>query len=112
MDRMGFTCQVSPLVVPLQIDRLLIFFSSSTSDLTPLIPMLISLLSFETSFISASDVLQEILTSSSLSDGSGNKVLTEPLLEFMSTNGRAIYEQSLSRKDVYISTLLDYSYCV
>ena len=62
--------------------------------------MLISLLSLETSFICASDVLQEILTSSSLADGSGNKVLTEPLLEFMATNGRAIYERSISREDL------------
>ncbi|KAF8591613.1 ARM repeat-containing protein [Ramaria rubella] len=65
--------------------------------LTPLIPMLISLLSLETSFVSASDVLQEILTASSLSDGSGTRVLTEPLIEFMSTSGRAIYKQSISQ---------------
>ena len=63
--------------------------------------MLISLLSLETFFIPASDVLQEILMASSLSDGSGTKVVTEPLLEFMSTNGRAIYERSIVRKLTY-----------
>ncbi|KAF8523853.1 ARM repeat-containing protein [Gautieria morchelliformis] len=67
------------------------------NDLTPLIPTLISLLSVEASFIPASDVLQEILTSSSLSDGSGTKVLTEPLLDFMATNGRLIYERSITQ---------------
>ena len=74
------------------------FFPSS--DLTPLVPMLTSLLSYETSFIPASDVLQEILTSSSLCGGSGNKALTELLLEFLSTNGRTIYERSLSREGI------------
>ncbi|KAF8511488.1 ARM repeat-containing protein [Hysterangium stoloniferum] len=66
------------------------------NDLAPLIPMLVSLLSFEHSFVAASDTLQEILTSSSLADGSGNKILTEPLLDFLSTSGRAIYERSIS----------------
>ncbi|GJJ09063.1 hypothetical protein Clacol_003285 [Clathrus columnatus] len=66
-------------------------------DLTSTIPMLLSLLRFEPSFIPASDVLQEILSSSSLSDGSGKKVLTDPLLDFLVTQGAAIYEQSLAR---------------
>lgn len=64
------------------------------SYLTPFIPILISLLSFERSFEPASETLQEVMTSSSLSDGSGSKTLTEPLLEYFAANGQAIYEQA------------------
>lgn len=66
------------------------------SDLTSLIPILVQLLSNEDTFIGASDVLQEILNSSSFSDGSGTKTLTEPLLSFLETDGTAIVQQTLS----------------
>jgi importin-13 len=69
--------------------------------------MLISLLSVEASFIPASDVLQEVLTSSSLSDGSGAKVLTEPLLDFMASSGRSIYERTITREYCLALTLYD-----
>jgi len=69
------------------------------NDVTPLISPLISLLSDHSdlgSFVEASNVLQEILTKSSLADGKGTKVLTEPLLAWIGMQGKAIFEEGLT----------------
>ncbi|KAF9443602.1 ARM repeat-containing protein [Macrolepiota fuliginosa MF-IS2] len=73
-----------------------------TSDLTPIIPMLISLLNppDEDIFISASDTLQEILSKSALSDGSGTRTLTEPLLFWLDRVGTVIVREVVSSGDV------------
>ncbi|KAF8995387.1 armadillo-type protein [Cyathus striatus] len=71
------------------------------NDVTSLIQPLISLLTptpaytpasptFSTAFISASDSLQEIMSKSTLADGSGSKTLTEPLLDWLDTYGSQI----------------------
>ncbi|TFK19652.1 ARM repeat-containing protein [Coprinopsis marcescibilis] len=64
------------------------------NDLTPFIPILISLLdlaeSNEPLFLASSETLQEVLSKSPLSDGAGTKVLTEPLLLWADTVGTAI----------------------
>lgn len=74
-----------------------------SSDLTPLIPILISLLApspngefDETVFVSASDTLQEVMSKSALSDGSGSKTLTEPLLIWMDNWAGQIVNATLS----------------
>ncbi|KZT01812.1 ARM repeat-containing protein [Laetiporus sulphureus 93-53] len=77
------------------------------SDLTPLIPLLIALLSpisTQTSplefdddiFGVASETLQEIMARSSLSDGSGSHTLTEPLLLWFNHYGGQIVQDTLS----------------
>ncbi|KAL5498163.1 hypothetical protein ACEPAH_2293 [Sanghuangporus vaninii] len=69
-------------------------------ELTSIIPILVKLLSNEENFVGASDVLQEILNASSFSDGSGIKVLTEPLLAFLETGGLPIVQQTISAGEV------------
>jgi hypothetical protein len=68
-------------------------------DITPLIPPLISLLDrFSTdpdTFIAASDALQELMSKSALSDGSGSRILTEPLLLWLDASGGRIVEATL-----------------
>jgi hypothetical protein len=64
------------------------------SDLTAVIPTLISLLSSPSFFIPASDALQDILTASALADGGGTKTLTEPLLDWISAVGKGIAENA------------------
>lgn len=75
-----------------------------SSDITPLIPHLVSLLDrFATEgeiFIAASDALQEIMLKSALSDGSGSRVLTEPLLLWLDSTGGRIIEITISTGDV------------
>lgn len=73
-----------------------------TNDLTPLIPMLISLLNpaEDLMFIAASDALQEILSKSALSDGSGTRTLTEPLLFWFDRAGTAIVREAVSSGDI------------
>ncbi|KAF5376630.1 hypothetical protein D9615_007856 [Tricholomella constricta] len=75
-----------------------------SNDITPLIPLLISLLdraiSDSVTFEAASDALQEIMTKSALSDGSGSRTLTEPLLAWMDLRGGKIVENTLSSGDV------------
>ncbi|KZT19856.1 ARM repeat-containing protein [Neolentinus lepideus HHB14362 ss-1] len=74
------------------------------SDLTPLMPILINLLApqqpslefDENVFVPASDALQAIMSESTLSDGSGSKSLTEPLLLWMHTLGGRIVDATLS----------------
>ena len=72
--------------------------------MTPLIPLLISLLdpSFpdDSIFIAASDALQEITSKSALSDGSGSKTLTEPLLVWFDVVGNRIMESTLTTNEV------------
>ncbi|KZP33116.1 ARM repeat-containing protein [Athelia psychrophila] len=73
-----------------------------SNDLTPLIPLLISLLApshneFDDAiFIPASDALQEVMSKSAMSDGSGSKTLTEPLLIWLDTWAGPIVETTLS----------------
>ncbi|KAF8762018.1 ARM repeat-containing protein [Rhizoctonia solani] len=70
------------------------------NNITPLIPLLIDLLSpnsDEDNFVAASDVLQEILTKSSLSEGgAGLRTLTLPLLEWVSRVGIEIMNQAVA----------------
>jgi hypothetical protein len=66
------------------------------SEITGIVPILIQLLSNELTFIGASDVLQEILTTSPLSDGSGTKTLTEPLFTFLEGAGSTIVQNMTS----------------
>lgn len=74
-----------------------------TSHLTTLTPLLIGLLepsvSDETIFVAVSDTLQDLLTRSALSDGSGSKTLTEPLLVWFDVVGSRITETSLGSED-------------
>lgn len=66
--------------------------------------MLISLLDpnfpDDSIFIAASDSLQEVTTKSPLSDGSGSKTLTEPLMVWMDTVGNRIMESSLANDEI------------
>ncbi|KAG6828197.1 hypothetical protein H0H92_008816 [Tricholoma furcatifolium] len=75
-----------------------------SSDITPFVSLLISLLSRaesdSESFVAASDAIQEIMTKSALSDGSGSLTLTEPLLIWIDTQGRKIVEATLQSADV------------
>lgn len=64
-----------------------------SSQITSCVPLLIQLLSTESTFIGASDVLQEILMSSALKDGAGTKSVTEPLLDYLQQGGIAIVQQ-------------------
>lgn len=74
------------------------------SDLTSLIPVLINVLTpqlpsaefDEDVFVPASDALQAVMSESALSDGSGSKTLTEPLLVWIHTWGGRIVEATLS----------------
>lgn len=69
------------------------------SHITALIPPLISLLDpsipDDTIFVTASDTLQEMTAKSPLSDGSGSKTFTEPLLVWLDTVGNRIIETVL-----------------
>lgn len=65
-----------------------------TSDITPIIPLLITIMTpapdsgfDESTFSVASDVLQEIMTRSSLAGGAGTSTLTEPLLVWLNAHG-------------------------
>lgn len=60
--------------------------------------MLIGLLNNESTFIGASDVLQEILSSSLLSEGAGTKTLTEPLMVYLEQNGMLIVKQTVESR--------------
>ncbi|RDB17659.1 Importin-13 [Hypsizygus marmoreus] len=75
-----------------------------SSDLTPLIPLLISLLDqFGTApetFIASSDTLQELMSKSALSDGAGTRTLTEPLLLWIDATGGRIVELTLGTGEV------------
>ena len=66
------------------------------SELTALVPVLIGLLRDKDSFIATCDVLEEIMTKSALSAGKGTKILTEPLLQWVASEGTLILQESLS----------------
>ncbi|KAH9886674.1 ARM repeat-containing protein [Cubamyces lactineus] len=76
------------------------------NDLTPFVPSLLSLMVpsaespspeyDEQSFIPASDTLQELLSSSALSDGAGTKTVTEPLLLWLDRYGSAIVQATVA----------------
>ncbi|KAG9119599.1 hypothetical protein FRC07_005313 [Ceratobasidium sp. 392] len=72
-------------------------------NITPLIPLLIDLLSpsaDEDIFSAAADVLQEILTKSALSEGgAGLRTLTMPLLDWISQAGIGVMEQAVNAGD-------------
>ena len=74
------------------------------SHVTALIPPLIFLLNpnfpDDSIFISASDALQELAARSVLSDGSGSKTLTEPLMVWLDSTGNQIVENMLATDDV------------
>ncbi|KAF9471249.1 ARM repeat-containing protein [Pholiota conissans] len=78
--------------------------SFKANDLTKLIPAVIALLNpnlpDESIFIAASDALQELTTNSALSDGSGSKTITEPLLLWLDTVGCRIVESTLATGEV------------
>ena len=65
------------------------------------IPILIGLLNSEITFIGSSSVLQEMLTSSYLADGSGIKTVTEPLLLYLNGPGSAILRQTLECMELF-----------
>ncbi|KAI9058664.1 ARM repeat-containing protein [Trametes sanguinea] len=74
------------------------------NDLTPFVPLLLSLMVptegpsaeyDEQAFIPASDTLQELLSRSALSDGSGTKTVTEPLLLWLDRYGNAIVQTTI-----------------
>lgn len=79
---------------------------TSNSDLTPLVPPLLSLMIPKTesptpdyddqAFISASDTLQELVSKSALSDGAGTKTVTEPLLLWLDRYGNAIVQVTVN----------------
>ena|SRR5258706_2092863 len=83
----------------------------SFSDLTSVVPTLISLLSHADLFVEVSDVLQDILTSSALAQGYGSKTLTEPVLRWVNTAGTSIAQRSLQcsssapSSDLYLPTV-------
>jgi hypothetical protein len=79
------------------------------SDITPAIPSLISLLEpasnpppvfNESSFIPASDTLQELMAHPPFYDGSGSKTLTEPLLIWIEKWSGEIVGSSIQSKVV------------
>ncbi|KAM6493497.1 Armadillo-type fold [Amanita muscaria] len=70
-----------------------------TNDIIRLVPTLISLLDptreDDSIFLVSSEALQEIVSKSALSDGSGSKTLTEPLLIWADQVGNQIVQQSV-----------------
>lgn len=92
----GLSAECVPIVFEYPPERKLIPFRISlrSRPLTSFIPPLISLLDpsgdHAEIFTAACLVLQEILTVSVLKDGRGSKVLTEPLLVWLSHTGREL----------------------
>lgn len=86
------------------------------NDLTPLIPQLIDILSppqgsnefDETEFVAASEALQEIMSRSALSEGSGSRTLTEPLLLWFDRCGGIIVDKTLQEG---FADGVSHSYC-
>lgn len=82
----------------------------SSSDITPLIPPLINLLTPPSSgtdfdddeFTVASDVLQEIMSKSAMAGGTGSKTLTEPLLLWCERYGTVIVDRTLNGKQTEV----------
>ncbi|KIK52851.1 hypothetical protein GYMLUDRAFT_179628 [Collybiopsis luxurians FD-317 M1] len=69
----------------------------ATSEFSPLIPALITLLNpdVDSTFVASSDTLQEIMSKSPLSDGSGTRILTEPLLLWLHLAGGSIVDAAV-----------------
>ena len=69
-----------------------------------MIPVLVTLLDptaeDDAIFIASSETLQEILSKSALSDGSGTRTLTEPLLIWLDSTGAQIVDRSVSTGEV------------
>ncbi|KAG8960035.1 hypothetical protein FRC05_007133 [Tulasnella sp. 425] len=65
-------------------------------ELTTLVSILIELLRNRDSFVGTCDVLEEIMSKSALSGGKGTKVLTDPLLQWVASEGHLILQESLS----------------
>lgn len=80
------------------------FLSSSDcalhSDIEALIPLLMQLMSNESTFVGASDVLQEIMTNSSFTYGVNIKSLTVPILNYLEVGGAAIVQRMLEVGEV------------
>ena len=79
------------------------------SNLTPLIPNILALMSpiqahpiefDDDEFVAASDTLQEIMSNSVLADGAGSRTLTEPLLLWFNRYGGSIVDSTLSSEFV------------
>ncbi|KAJ8494655.1 hypothetical protein ONZ45_g13157 [Pleurotus djamor] len=69
-----------------------------SSDLTPLIAVLINLLisyNSDDAFVAISDTLQEIMSKSALSNGAGSRTLTEPLLVYLHVVASPRFDASL-----------------
>ena len=73
-----------------------------------MIGLLIPLLRVPDSFVATAEVLMDILTKSSMQDGKGGKILTEPLLDFIVAVGPTIVQESLS--SMFFSTFLPTSW--
>ncbi|KAG8848646.1 hypothetical protein FRB96_001053 [Tulasnella sp. 330] len=65
-------------------------------ELVSLVPILNELLRDRDTFLATCDVLEEIMTKSSMASGRGTKVLTEPLLEWVASEGAMILQESLT----------------
>jgi len=85
------------------------------SDITPAIPPLISLLEpapgpppafDESSFVLASDALQELMIHPPFHDGSGSKTLTEPLLIWIERWGGVIVASTI-QSEVTVECIYD-----
>lgn len=105
--RAEYVLSLSRLCMRLVINRF------HTSDLTPLIPQLIDILTppqgssefDEAEFVEASDALQEIMSKSALSGGSGSRTFTEPLLLWFDRYGGAIIDSTLRGKSNIVHLL-------
>ncbi|KAF8331847.1 armadillo-type protein, partial [Cantharellus anzutake] len=65
------------------------------NDITSTLPSLFANLTDPLIFVSAASILEEILTSSPFSNGTGTRVLTEPLLTWLDEVGQNIFQNSL-----------------
>ncbi|KAF8305820.1 hypothetical protein DL93DRAFT_2065964, partial [Clavulina sp. PMI_390] len=69
-------------------------------QLTELAPIIVNTLSRPDLFVGATDVICELMTSSPLSSGSGTKILTDPLLQWLEVEGREIYQASVETESI------------
>lgn len=76
---------------------------TSQSELTSLVPILHKLLRDRDTFVATCDVLEEIMTKSSMSSGRGTKVLTEPLLAWVTSEGAMILQESLTGQFILLT---------
>lgn len=64
-------------------------------QLGQIIPVLLNSLSHPDLFVSASDVVSELMTSSAFSGGAGTRTLTDPLLQWVENEGKEIFQSSV-----------------